>query len=350
MTSKRKRILLDASKLKTLNSGLGQFSLHLGNAICQNNTDFDLTFFVPAENDLAFGPQYSYVKGNKFKRVFGFGYQADIWHCFYQGTPYWPKNKATKVILTVHDLNFIYKYKGWRKWMMLRKLQQQVKLADFVVAISNHTKEEIKKYLKVDSAKLRMIYNGVTSSKATPSKPAFANSSKFLFALGIVSQKKNFHVLLSLMNHYDGTLIIAGDNGSAYANTIVEEAAKQGFSNRVILPGPISEEDKAWLYQNCEAFMFPSLTEGFGLPVIEAMALGKPVFISDKTSLPEIGGPYAYYFKDFSPEAMKETFLAGMEDYRSNPSKAEEIKRWASRFSWEESAKEYIKLYHSLAN
>jgi glycosyltransferase involved in cell wall biosynthesis len=96
---------------------------------------------------------------------------------------------------------------------------------------------------------------------------------------------------------------------------VMEAAKKFGVEDRVKLIGPATEEEKYWYYKNCEAFLFPSYAEGFGLPVIEAMYHGKPVFISDKTSLPEVGGDAAYYFRNFEPEYMQEVFKEGMRDY-----------------------------------
>ena len=143
-------------------------------------------------------------------------------------------------------------------------------------------------------------------------------------------------------------LVIAGNNKGGYAQQIRHKAASLGVEDRILLPGEITEEEKAWLYNNCEAFLFPSLTEGFGLPIIEAMAFGKPVFISKLTSLPEVGGPHAYYFNDFQTEHMIEIINSGLKDYQDKPGKREEIKQWANRFSWETAARKYLELYQSL--
>ena len=96
---------------------------------------------------------------------------------------------------------------------------------------------------------------------------------------------------------------------------------------------------------NCEAFIFPSLSEGFGIPPIESMQLGKPTFLSNLTSLPEIGGPHAYYFESFDENHMQDVFLKGMEDYRTNNRK-EAIVNWANQFSWEKATQEYLDVYH----
>ena len=89
-------------------------------------------------------------------------------------------------------------------------------------------------------------------------------------------------------------------------------AAQAGVADRVRVLIRISEADKAWYITQCLAYLQPSLAEGFGLPVVEAMQIGKPVFLSRLTSLPEVGGAAAYYFDDFTPATMQQTLVTGL--------------------------------------
>jgi glycosyltransferase involved in cell wall biosynthesis len=118
--------------------------------------------------------------------------------------------------------------------------------------------------------------------------------------------------------------------------------------DRIIFTGPISENDKKWYLSNCTAFVFPSIAEGFGLPVIEAMYYGKPVILSRCTSLPEIGGDCAYYFDNFDPAHMQEVLVKSLDHYNKTKPR-EKIKARAKFFSWERAAMEYLNLYRSLA-
>jgi glycosyltransferase involved in cell wall biosynthesis len=109
----------------------------------------------------------------------------------------------------------------------------------------------------------------------------------------------------------------------------------------------VTEEDKYWYYKNCTAFTFPSLAEGFGLPVVEAMYFGKPLFLSSHTCLPEIGGDLAYYFdRDFDPEDMRAVFENGMNRY--NQELGIRLRQRACDFSWEKCAASYLKIYREL--
>jgi len=342
-------VLLETTKIKNLKSGLGQFCLHLGRAIQLKNTQFGLTYYLARQCREIFGSAVGYADEKKWHQVFGLPGKPDILHWFYQGSHYWPKNKNAKVVLTVHDLNFTVKYSGWKRKLKMDQLQRQADRADRIVAISNYTRNEILRHLEVDGKKISVIYNGVDAGPHHAVKPAFIPGQKFFFTIGIIAQKKNFHVLLPLLQAFDDrVLVIAGHRGGAYAEQIVARAKSLGVADRVILPGEVSEEEKAWLYQNCEAFLFPSLAEGFGLPVIEAMSCGKPAFISSLTSLPEVGGPHAFYFRDFQPEHMVEVVRSGLKEYAERPDMATAIKAWTSRFSWEAAASQYLEIYQSL--
>jgi len=344
-----KEIFLETMKLKNMNSGLGQFCFHLGHAINQQNNTFDLTYYLPERCEAIFGNGLHYLRASPWHRLLGVPLHANLFHWLYQGSPYWPKQRDTKVVLTVHDLNFTVKYSGWRRKFKMDELQRQADRADRIVSISNYTRHEILRHLEVDGKKLSVIYNGLSVPSLNQQKPFFAPNKKFFFTIGIIAFKKNFHVLLPILKMFeDYVLIIAGNNSGAYAHQIRSKASGLGIADRILLPGEISEGEKQWLYNNCEAFLFPSLTEGFGLPVIEAMAFGKPVFISKLTSLPEIGGPHAYYFHDFQTDHMIEIIKSGLKDYQDKPEKKEEIKKWANRFSWDTAAKEYLQLYTSL--
>jgi len=340
------KVLVEMEKLNNTNSGLGQFCLGLGNALAQQNNEHHLTFLVPENKVGIFGNTFSY---SLLKSYFSFLWNKpkafDVWHCTHQQSKYLPN--TGKLILTIHDLNFLYKYTGLKKQLKLNALQRKVNRANAIVAISEFTASEIKKYLKVDEKKIHVICNGVSLvSNEKESLPAHLQHKKYLFSIGIINPKKNFHVLLPLLqNKPDLVLAIAGNNSNTYVQTIKDMATQMGVLNQLYFTGVVSNDLKYQLYKHCYAFVFPSLTEGFGLPVIEAMLLGKPVFLSNKTCLPEIGGKEAYYWKNFDANYMQQVFENGMKDFENDNAKINRIKAHASQFSWEKAARAYIKLY-----
>jgi glycosyltransferase involved in cell wall biosynthesis len=345
-----KKIFIDTAKLSNLNSGLGQFCLHLGKALTALQSDFDFNFYVPENCKGIFGNTVNYIRQSnlhKFIPIRSKDYK--LWHCLHQGAPYLPSDSRTPVMLTIHDLNFLYKYSGLKLKKKLRELQHKINRAQILTAISEFTANEVKQHLDIGNKTIKVIYNGNTLVHYEDvQKPTFVPSGKFLFTLGIIQAKKNFHVLLPLLEQQKSyQLIIAGNDRDDYAAHIKEVAKKYGVLDRLIMPGIITEQEKFWLYSNCDAFLFPSLTEGFGLPVLEAMSLGKPVFLFNGSSLPEIGGSEAYYWNTFDPKEMNAVFMNGMNDFLADGAKKNRMITWAEQFSWSRAAQEYLQLYHS---
>jgi len=272
------------------------------------------------------------------------GSEYDIWHCLQQDSHYLPSNKNTKLILTIHDLNFLEKYKGSKLKRRLNSLQKRVNKASAITVISKFTELIVRENLELHNIPVHVIPNG-NSLKTVENavKPKFITYTDFIFSIGVLSPRKNFHTLLPLLeNNKELNLVIAGEADSDYSKQLMKMAA--GSKNRVHLVGTVDDAAKYWLYKNCKAFVFPSLSEGFGLPVVEAMSLGKPVFLSNLTSLPEIGGSEAYYWKHFEPQHMIDIFEKGMIDFSSDKEKAKRSMEWAKQFSWEDGAKAKLKL------
>ena len=208
-------------------------------------------------------------------------------------------------------------------------------------------------YFDIPNIPEHIIYNGnpvqYTSLPKTY-QPKIVPKAPFIFFIGEFQERKNIHTMVAMLQHLPETaLVLSGKNTSSYADEIRTLIAKLQLSNRVYLTGKISEEAKNYYYQHCLAFGFPSLREGFGIPPIEAMTFGKPVFLSDKSSLPEIGGEQAFYWKDFDPENMATVFQEGMNDYNDNKEAyTANYKKYAASFDWANTAMEYMKIYQEL--
>ncbi len=345
-------IMIDLGKLKNLYCGLGQVSLNYGTTLSNSRLyhQYRLHYLVPFSFINFFGRHIKYIMLTLLKRFIpAVNPTYDIWHAIHQDSSYLPGNKQTKYLLTIHDLNFLYEKKSHQINSRLMSLQKKVNRADIICAISQFTASEINKHLKIGEKPIHIIYNGVVdSSKQAQKKPSFISGKPFFFTIAAVAAKKNFHTLLELAQSLpDYQFIIAGKKSSFYAKRM-EKKIKNEKINNVVLPGIITNEEKNWLYANCEAFLFPSKLEGFGLPVIEAMHYGKPVFLSTYTCLPEIGGDMAFYFKSFEKNDMKDIVLNGIKTFRERPNAAALIKAHASQFTWENNLQAYEQLYQQL--
>jgi glycosyltransferase involved in cell wall biosynthesis len=345
-----KRVLVEMEKLKNPNSGLGQFCINVGEQFQQlKPADLELDFYLPSVQKNIFGEDINYVKHTPFHKVIPMStVDYDVWHCLQQDSYYLPTSKKTKLILTIHDLNFLEKYKGSKQKRKLKSLQKRVDRASAITVISKFTEMIVRENLELNDKPVYVITNGNSLRIIEDAAiPKFIKFDVFIFSIGIISPKKNFHSLLPLLqNNKQLHLVIAGNNNADYAHQLIKSAKQMNVAEQLHLPGIINDDEKYWLYKNCKAFVLPSLTEGFGLPVVEAMSLGKPVFLSNLTSLPEVGGPEAHYWKSFEPQLMIETFEKGLKDF--NQEKAKRSIEWTKQFSWENSAKEYLNLYRTL--
>lgn len=328
------RILIDFEKIKDLYSGLGQYCSHLKFFFDQSS--LNLTYWIP----------------NKFEKLASkipfILPKHDVFHAIHQDSPYFPWSLKTKYILTIHDLNALYEIKNpviWEKYKI--GLQKKINRASAITFISNFTQSEIEKNFNLKDKKTEVIYNGISLTRET-SLPLIVPKSKFIFTVGTIVPKKNFHVLINFLKALppDYLLVLAGTTFHPYASDMKNRIQSEGLQDRFFLVGTISEKEKRWYYEHACAFIFPSLLEGFGLPVAEAMSLGLPLFISNKTSLPEIGGNDAYYFTNFETAHMRDVFLFGMKEF--TPDKKSRLIERSKLFDWKQAADRYLKLYESV--
>ncbi len=347
-----KDILIDLYKIKNINTGLGRFSVQFAEEIIKHNPgNINLHFLVPQNTSLPFEHKAEILKVGFQQRYFPlFNKKYHIWHSLNQFPSHFPR-KGSKHILTVHDLNFLIEKSERKKKKYLKILQNNVNKADVLTTISHYSKQVIQENINVGNKEIHVVHNGVkTMEPLQPKSPNYAMNKKFFFSISLFTRKKNFHVLLPMMQYFnEEILIIAGNCNTKYGNEIKELIARYKLEERVILIGEVSEEEKFWLYKHCEAFLFPSIAEGFGIPVIEAMRFGKPVFLSKYTSLPEIGGEEAYYFDDFEPENLAKNIKTNLMQFHSQEQdNRSKIKAHAEMFEWINTMSKYLDLYNML--
>jgi glycosyltransferase involved in cell wall biosynthesis len=352
------KIILDCDLMKHRDSGLYHYCLNLGNAIqkelqqTQNTTD-TFNFYIPKKEKSTFAQRSDYLVERKWhKKLFNPAlWNCDLWHAPFQSGRILAKpNNNTKILLTIHDLNVLHEDKPAKeRRLSLLHTQQLIDKANAIVCISNHCKADVLQHMNVANKKIFVIHNGTHEVAPPPATVKVYRPSKpFAFAIGYVNRKKNFHTLIPLLKNNDIELIVAGRlDEPDYIQQMLNYAQSLGVADRLNIVGPVSEADKAWYYNNCTAFLMPSLAEGFGAPVVEAMRFGKPVFLSNKTSLPEIGGKVSFYFNNFEPTHMQEVFAYGMAEFSKNGLYKKIIEHGAT-FNWQQKAKDYVAVYKEL--
>ena len=353
----KKKVLVDLTILKHPNCGLGQIALNYGRYFRESITgkeEFILYLLVPKGYIGSFGQQVKYIQNKKWFELFPFLLpKFDVWHAIHQLVKFKPYSISTKYLLTIHDFNFMYEKSPQKASKYLNRIQEKIDRADYITAISNFAKGEVIKYAKLNTKKIEVVLNGVESLFDNTSKqPQFIDPKydSFFFTIGQVQEKKNFHTLVEMMKFFpEKKLYIVGFKDTDYAGRIQEMIFDHKVEN-ICLAGTVSNEERVWLYANCEAFLFPSLFEGFGLPIIEALSFGKPVFSSKETSLKEIGGEFVYFWDNFESLHMKEIVEEGLRKYNKFPSRANLNKEYASSFTYERNLKSYFKIYQELTN
>lgn len=353
-----KRVFLEAHNIKNPYFGFGQFNYHLIKALYKANIeDFKIVLHVKDISKLKseFGDYFDYKKYYGFRRysLFSIRERFEIWHSLNQNIAIEPKHRMPYV-LTVHDVNFIEEVSSNPKHERNIRFQEKLNRSAAVTYISNFAKASTHKHFKVPAVPEYVIHNGnpIQSTVIDPNfRPNQMTKRPFLFTIGECTPRKNFHTLINMMVHLpDYALIISGNDNTNYTKEVLIPLIQElQLEQRIIITGKIDDNTKHFYLSHCLAFVFPSLREGFGIPPIEAMRFGKPVFLSNNTSLPEIGGKIAFYWDHYEPKYMARVLINGMEIYDAKKDWfSEQYLTRAKSFDWDKAAQDYIKVYRSL--
>jgi len=352
-----KSVFLESHNIKNLNFGFGQFNYHLIKALSKLNLeDYNITLHGKDTAWLKqeYGDAFTYKQSYSMRRypAFRIRKKYDLWHSLNQNIKIEPYHDIP-YLLTVHNITHIKNSESYKHEKVHQRFQEKLNRSTAIAYISEYAKSSTHQFFDVPNVAEHVIYNGNPMNETTISKgfkPPFESSKPFLFSIGQITGRKNFISIVRMLPHLkDYQLIIAGKNITGTAEELKAEAQKLGVSDSVHLIGNVSGEAKRYYYAHCAAFVFPSLREGFGLPVIEAMLFGKPVFTSNNTSLPEVGGDLAYYWDHYNPQYMTEVFEKGMNHFGDNSEELQQkmVER-ARSFSWDNAAKAYDDVYKSI--
>lgn len=354
------KILIDLERLRYPNSGIANVFKNLANGLENKNIPFEVSYFGPKE-ELRKNIQYkkiiAYQKWHKFFETFSKSF--DIVHISHQGTPYFRKEYKNSIkILTLHDLNYLHEnLSKFKKQRIYRRINKSFENVDYLVCISEFVKQDLLKNKHLFNFKklkdIFVIHNGIELPQEriySLGRFEYLTGKKYILNIGVLVDKKNQKSLIEMLSYLEEDLVlVASDKKEPYMTIIKQRIIELNLQDRVHFLNCISEEEKFALIQNCQAMCHPSIAEGFGIPPIEAMAFGKPVFLSKYTSLPEIGGEFAFYFDDFNAQGMANYYQSKMKYFQENQLRLEkEIKKWASIFDYRIMAENYLKVYKKI--
>jgi len=276
-----------------------------------------------------------------------------------------PKKAKFKTVMTIHDLAFYY-YPDYLPKKTARFFKtwyrESAESADAVIAISECTKKDILKFWNVQEEKIHVVHHGVSgdfrvkldTNTISACLSKYKIKTRYFLFVGELNHRKNIHTLIDAFSIVskevrDVKLVLAGKpQEGSYPNQIQEKIDKLGLKKDVIFTGRVSFDELKALYQEAIAFVFPTQYEGFGLPVLEAMASGAPVISSKNSSIPEIAGDAAILVNHEKSEDLANamSLLARNENERTML-KRKGIEQ-VSKFTWEMTAKKTLKLYSRL--
>jgi glycosyltransferase involved in cell wall biosynthesis len=349
-----KTVFLETHNLKNKATGLGTFNYELIKGLNQldfNNLELTLNTKNPELLEAEFGNKFNCHKYNELSRlkVFRTRKKHDLWHSVNQNTKVEPF-QVNKYLLTIHDVNFAEEISSDMNHKVNKLFRAKLEKSTAITYISEFAKKQTHQYFNVPNVPEYVIHNGNPITTILDTSGFESNipiDKPFLYSIGDFLERKNFLSIVKMMLHItDFNLIISGNNNKEYGFEIAKFIKDNNLQNRVFLTGKVDDIGKQFYLSNCHAFLFPSIREGFGLPPIEAMRFGKPIFLSNKTSLPEIGGQHSYYWDNFDPENMKTILFEGLNHFYNNQLKMEAfMKERAESFNWKMAASEYLKVY-----
>jgi glycosyltransferase involved in cell wall biosynthesis len=228
--------------------------------------------------------------------------RADIFHATEHLLP---PLKKTRTVFTLHDLIFQFfpeYHLPLNHWFLRNAMPHFVRRADAIIAVSEWTKRDAIRFYNVPPEKITVIYEAADPTLRPATDPdriaavraRYAGNQPFLFCVGVIEPRKNIGALVDALcvlrgRGYPQRLLVAGRKGWLYQATF-DHVKHTGMANQVDFLAHVPDADLPALFAACDAFVFPSLYEGFGLPPLEAMACGAPVICSNAASLPEVVG------------------------------------------------------------
>jgi len=268
-------------------------------------------------------------------------------------------SKRVKNVVTIHDmLQYTNEFPATRHpEKKIRRYERVLTKADRIIAVSGHTKREILRYFPVDPEKIDIVHHGVEERFQPKDPEATRNALQkyeirlpYLLYVGTFENRKNLPRVLEAFSRVENEypksvqLVLVGSS-RLRGEEAREKLRTVALGENVRAVGYVSRTDLPFLYSGALAFLFPTLYEGFGLPVLEAMACGAAVITSNVTSLPEIAGDAALLVDPFDVDSIAQAILQLLEDPELRTEYVRRGFRRAGEFSWERSARETLAVY-----
>ncbi|MGC8952725.1 glycosyltransferase family 4 protein [Chloroflexus sp.] len=281
-----------------------------------------------------------------------------------------PYHQLVPTVTLIHDMA-LWRHPEWypRWWLLINRIFTEYPARNIrhIVAVSEYTRQDILTFFKLPESRVSTIYSGGDLPEVDPRNDRsilyqynIPETAKYILHVGLSIPHKNlprlveaFGILVKYLPDQPLFLVLAGPKTNTHGQSddyrIKEKSLQYNISNRLLFTGFIPKEHVTVLYRNAYIYAFPSLFEGFGLPLVEAMSSGVPVVASNRAALPEIGGDAGYYFDPLDVQDI----VNALYTVATQPSLRQHmIQRGIERakiFSWNKAAAQYVDLFEDIA-
>jgi len=295
----------------------------------------------------------AYFSGLAQDRLFA---HADIFHATEHLLP---RLRRTRSVFTLHDLIFQFdpdSHKPLNIAFLKTMMPRFLRAADSIIAVSECSKHDAVRLYGIAPDKIRVIYEGVDphfapvtdQAKLSAVRSKYNLPERFIVHVGTIEPRKNLPLLFDVIAQSDKHLVVAGKLGWL-TEPILAKVKELGLEQRVTFTGFVADEDLPALISAATLLAMPSKYEGFGLPVLEAMACGTPVIASNTSSLPEVGGDAALYARPTDPASWAQLIDRVWGDAELQSSLREKGFKQAAKFKWQTMARETAEVYRAVS-
>lgn len=286
----------------------------------------------------------------------------DIFHGLSHELPKGIEKSGVKSIVTIHDLIFL-RYPNFFPWVdrqvYLKKVKYACEHSDLIISICEQTKQDLINFLGVKADKIRVVYQSCNPRFYTPMDDEKAQNvlrkyevgKNFILNVGAIEPRKNTLNLIKayskLKKSINSDLIVIGDGGE-YKKEVNALIVSLGLEKRVRILSNVSSADLPAFYQASQLFVYPSLFEGFGIPIIEALFSKTPVVTSRGSCFPEAGGPNSIYIDPENPEELANAIEKVLTDEDLKYSMIENGRNFVEKFHRSNTTEELMKVYREL--
>lgn len=291
-------------------------------------------------------------------------YKLDLLHCTSNTAPI---SLKVPLIITLHDIIYLEKWNFtqgttyqiignlYRRW----NIPKVVKKAKHIITVSEFEKQRIASYFKLTDKQVSAVYNGVGAhfkrvtdeAELKRTKQAYNLPDNFIFYLGNTDPKKNVIGVLKALSilKSKGQLkskLLMLDIDRDYLMTTMKQIGDVSLMDDIVFSGYVPNKDLPAIYSQAQLFLYPSLRESFGIPLLEAMACGVPTITSNTSSMPEVAGAASVLINPFNPEEIAEAMLNLQQDLNLQQQLIAKGLKRVEHFTWDANARQTLALYN----